>query len=232
MTLETIFELNSVTKTYGKRKETIVKALDDVSLKINSGEFTVIMGPSGSGKTTLLNIMSGLDNPCDGSVVLTGKDLSSLTGEDLSEIRRDHIGIIFQAYNLIPVLTVEENVEYIMVLQNIPKEERYLRVKELLQLTGLTGKEKRFPKELSGGQQQRVAVARALAAKPDIIIADEPTANLDSATAGELLDMMESLNSELGTTFVFSTHDPRIMERAKRLIVLQDGKIVDDEVQS
>lgn len=224
-----IFNLESVTKTYGKREETIVKALDNVSLSIYKGEFTVIMGPSGSGKTTLLNIMSGLDNPCSGDVILTGKDLSKLSGDQLSSIRRDHIGIIFQAYNLIPVLTVEENIEYVMVLQKVDKDVRKERIRELLELTGLNGKEKRFPKELSGGQQQRVAVARALAANPDIIIADEPTANLDSATASDLLDMMQKLNQELGTTFVFSTHDPRIMERARRLVVLQDGRITSDK---
>ena len=232
MDTSVIFELKEISKFYGKRKETMVKALDEVSLTVHRGEFTVIMGPSGSGKTTLLNIMCGLDHPCSGSVVLGDEDLSSLSGEELSVIRRDHIGIIFQAYNLISVLTVEENIEYIMVLQNIPKADRKKRVADLLVTIGLEGKAKRFPKELSGGQQQRVAVARALSANPDIIIADEPTANLDSESARDLLDMMEQINREFDTTFVFSTHDPRIMERARRLVVLEDGKVMSDEVRS
>ena len=231
MDQKTIFMLSQVSKIYGQQKTAQVEALKKVNLEIKEREFTVIMGPSGSGKTTLLNIMSGLDSPTDGQVFLQNKDLSRLTQNELSNIRRDHIGIIFQSYNLISVLTVQENIEYIMVLQNKKSDLRKKRVQELLQLTGIESTQHRFPKELSGGQQQRVAIARALAAKPNIIIADEPTANLDSATASELLDMMENLNKELGTTFVFSTHDPRIMERAKRLIILHDGKIETDEVR-
>lgn len=230
--MENIFDIQTVEKVFGINKETMVHALDGVNLQIKKGEFTAIVGPSGSGKTTLLNIMSGLDHASSGSVILSQKNLSTMTDKELSEFRRDHIGFIFQSYNLIPVLTVRENVEYIMMLQNIEDTERNDRVLKILKELGLEGKEERFPKELSGGQQQRVAVARAMVSNPDIILADEPTANLDSKTGTELVDKMKSLNQKYGITFVFSTHDPIIMERANRLITLKDGKIVNDEIRN
>jgi len=209
-----------------------VPALSGIDLTIKNGEFTAIVGPSGSGKTTFLNIISGLDNPTEGEVWLAGKLLSSMSGSELSDFRRDHIGFIFQAYNLIPVLTVEENVEYIMLLQGIDKIERHRRVEKILGELGLEGFAHRLPTKLSGGQQQRVAVARAMVAKPSLILADEPTANLDSKTGAELLGMMRELNEKSGITFVFSTHDRQIMERARRLVTLKDGLIDSDETRS
>jgi len=206
-----------------------VNALRGINLEVKNGEFTAIAGPSGSGKSTLLNLISGLDLPTEGVVTLGGKRISSMSGSELSDFRRDHIGFIFQSYNLIPVLTVKENIEYIMLLQNVDKKERAHRVSEILKDIGLEGMEKRLPIELSGGQQQRVAVARAIVSKPDIILADEPTANLDSKTGADLLDMMRELNEQKGVTFLFSTHDSMIMERAKRLILLHDGEISKDE---
>jgi len=205
-----------------------VDALQGVDLTIRSGEFTAIVGPSGSGKTTLLNIVSGLDSPSGGEVWLNGKLLSGMSGRELSDFRRDSIGFIFQAYNLIPVLTVEENVEYVMLLQGVSKDERRRRVSDILKTVGLPGFEDRRPTQLSGGQQQRVAVARAMVSKPAIILADEPTANLDSATSGALLDLMRKLNQRTGMTFVFSTHDENVMKRARRLITLKDGRIAGD----
>lgn len=206
-----------------------VQALRGVDLTIARGEFTAIVGPSGSGKTTFLNIISGLDSATEGEVWLRGKSMSKMSGTELSDFRRDNIGFIFQAYNLIPVLTIEENIEYIMLLQGIPKEERHLRVVHMLKEVGLAGYENRRPPLLSGGQQQRVAVARAMVSNPAIILADEPTANLDSKTSGSLLDMMLELNEKTGMTFVFSTHHQIVMERAKRLITLEDGQIASDE---
>lgn len=206
-----------------------VHAIKGIDLKIVKEEFAAIVGPSGSGKTTLLNIISGLDMPTSGNVWLKGKRMSQMSGTELSDFRRDNIGFIFQAYNLIPVLTAEENVEYIMLLQGIPRQERRIRVKDILKQVGLDGFEHRLPTQISGGQQQRVAIARAMVSKPQLIIADEPTANLDSKTAMSLLDMMHELNKQTGMTFVFSTHDQMIMERAERLIVLKDGKIERDE---
>ncbi len=208
-----------------------VPAVRGISMTITPGEFTAVVGPSGSGKTTFLNIISGLDNPSAGKVLLKGKPLSEMKGKELSDFRRDHIGFIFQAYNLIPVLTVEENVEYIMLLQGIPKKERRERVLEILRKVGLEEYIDRLPPKLSGGQQQRVAIARAMVSKPDLILADEPTANLDSKTGAELLDMMRELNRTTGMTFLFSTHDKMIMERARRVITLQDGLVVKDEVK-
>ena len=194
-----------------------VEAVRGIDLTIRRGEFTAIVGPSGSGKTTFLNVISGLDAPTEGQVWLAGKELSAMSGKELSDFRRDHIGFIFQAYNLIPVLTVEENVEYIMLLQGVCKGERHQRVEEILAEMGLEGFAHRLPTKLSGGQQQRVAVARAMVSRPSLILADEPTANLDSKTGGELLDMMRELNEKSGITFIFSTHDRQIMERARRL---------------
>jgi len=209
-----------------------VHAVRGVDLTVKRGEFTAIVGPSGSGKTTLLNLVSGLDNPTTGRVWLDGKLISEMDGRHLSDFRRDHVGFVFQAYNLIPVLTVEENVEYVMLLQGVGEAERRARVRELLATMGLEGMEGRRPSELSGGQQQRVAVARAVVSRPSLVLADEPTANLDSQTAVALIEMMRGLNESSGTTFLFSTHDSRVMERARRLIVLCDGVIDSDETRA
>lgn len=229
--MDKIFEIKNVFKTFGDTKAVEVHALSNIELSIEKGEFAALVGPSGSGKSTLLNIISGLDEASSGEVFLTGKNITSLSGDELSNFRRDHIGFVFQAYNLIPVLNVQENVEYIMLLKGVSEEERKARVSKVLTELGLSGMEKRFPKELSGGQQQRVAIARAIVSQPDIILADEPTANLDSKTGTDLIEIMAKLNEEYGTTFVFSTHDPKIMKAAKRLITLEDGKIIKDETR-
>lgn len=226
-----VIEVKGVRKEYSSNGIAVL-ALHDIDLTIGAGEFTAIVGPSGSGKTTLLNIISGLDNASAGEVWLAGKLLSAMTGRELSDFRRDKIGFIFQAYNLVPVLSVAENVEYIMLLQGIPKSERRLRVGAILDTLGLSGMANRLPTQLSGGQQQRVAVARAMVSEPSLILADEPTANLDSHTAVDLVDMMRELNERTGMTYVFSTHDPRIMERARRLVVLVDGHVEKDEVRN
>jgi len=228
--MEPLIRIDKVSKTY-RTGEVTVEALKEVSLTIARGEFTAIAGPSGSGKTTVLNIISGLDKPDSGAVELGGRAISAMSGSELSDFRRDHIGFIFQSYNLIPVLTVEENIEYVMLLQGVPKKERNERVAQILAEVGLEGMQKRLPIHLSGGQQQRVAVARAMVSKPDIILADEPTANLDSKTGHDLLDMMKELNEKHGVTFLFSTHDRMIMEHARRLITLRDGAVVSDEVR-
>jgi putative ABC transport system ATP-binding protein len=222
-----IIVTENVKKTY-EDNGVEVQAVRGVDLTISAGEFTAIVGPSGSGKTTFLNIISGLDTLTSGRVVLNGKPLSDIKGSELSDFRRDHIGFIFQAYNLIPVLTVEENVEYIMLLQGVPKAERHKRVMEILADVGLREYAQRLPAKLSGGQQQRVAVARAMVSNPDLILADEPTANLDSKTGSELLDMMKELNEKKGMTFLFSTHDEMIMKRARRVITLKDGIVAAD----
>jgi putative ABC transport system ATP-binding protein len=219
-----------VKKTYeGNGVE--VQAVRGVDLTIAAGEFTALVGPSGSGKTTFLNIISGLDTPSGGKVWLSGKLLSDMKGKELSDFRRDHIGFIFQAYNLIPVLTVEENVEYIMLLQGVPRTERHERVMKMLEQVGIKEYAHRMPPQLSGGQQQRVAIARAMVSNPDLILADEPTANLDSRTGADLLDMMRELNQNTGMTFLFSTHDTMIMERARRVITLKDGIVDSDEIK-
>ncbi len=223
-----LIETRDLCRTFGS-EETKVTALDHVSINIEQGEFTAIIGPSGSGKTTLLHLIGGLDEPNSGSVTLSGSNIADMSGNQLSDFRRDHIGFIFQAYNLIPVLSAEENIEYIMLLQGISAAERKKRVKEMLELVELDGLGDRRPSHLSGGQQQRVAVARAMASKPDIILADEPTANLDSKTGISLLDVMRDLNQKRKMTFVFSTHDEKIMDRATRLIYLRDGKVERDE---
>jgi putative ABC transport system ATP-binding protein len=225
-----VIKIENVSKVY-RTEEVEVNALRSMNLCIKKGAFTAIAGPSGSGKTTLLNIMSGLDIPTSGRVMLAGRPISEMKGSELSDFRRDHIGFIFQSYNLIPVLTVKENIEYIMLLQGVGADERRSRVASILRQVGLDGMEERLPKNLSGGQQQRVAVARAMVSRPDTILADEPTANLDSATGDSLLDIMRELNEKSGMTFVFSTHDSMIMERAKRLILLKDGEVVKDEVR-
>lgn len=215
--------------------EGIVKTYDDSGVPVHAvrgidytltkGEFTAIIGPSGSGKTTFLNVLAGLDTPTEGKVWLSGKLISEMSGRELSDFRRDHIGFVFQAYNLFPVLTVEENVEYIMLLQGIPPAERHERVMNSLEKVGIAEYASRLPLQLSGGQQQRVAVARAMVSRPSLVIADEPTANLDSKTSGALLDMMRKLNEETGMTFLFSTHDEIVMQRAKKIVVLKDGKL-------
>ncbi|MDQ7798891.1 MAG: ABC transporter ATP-binding protein [Candidatus Edwardsbacteria bacterium] len=208
-----------------------VEAVRGIDLEICSGEFAALVGPSGSGKTTFLNLISGLDNPTSGQVRLNGRDISQMSGKELSDFRRDNIGFIFQAYNLIPVLTVEENIEYVMMLQGVSKEERHQRVLDILKEVGLEGYQDRLPPKLSGGQQQRVAVARAMAAKPSIILADEPTANLDSKTAETLMEMMHQLNHKTKMTFIFSTHDKLVMDKAERIVTIKDGRIDSDLVK-
>ena len=206
-----------------------VHAVNNVNLQIEQGEFTAIVGPSGSGKTTLLNIIGGLDRPSSGSIEVGGQDISQLSDNELIDFRLRNIGFVFQAYNLIPVLTAKENVEFTMLLQKRPKAERDARVLELLQAVGLADRLENRPGKLSGGQQQRVAVARALAPKPTFVLADEPTANLDSASTANLLDIMAELNHRERVTFLFSTHDQRVIDRARRVITLEDGQIVNDE---
>jgi putative ABC transport system ATP-binding protein len=227
MEKELVIEAKGVTKTYAEG-EVKVHALHPVDLSVRRGEFTAIAGPSGSGKTTLLNIVSGLDLPTSGRVKLAGREISAMTQGELSDFRRDHIGLIFQAYNLIPVLTVGENVEYVLLLRGVPPGERAERVRRVLDEVGLGGKRGRFPSQLSGGQQQRVAIARAMVPEPDLILADEPTANLDSATGSALMDMMKELNERRGITFIFSTHDRMIMDKSSRLITLKDGRVEAD----
>ncbi len=200
-----------------------VEAVRGIDFALTKGEFTAIIGPSGSGKTTFLNLMAGLDSPTGGEVELSGNLISEMSGKELSNYRRDHIGFIFQAYNLFPVLTVEENIEYIMLLQGVHKKERHERVMKILEQVELQDFAGRLPSKLSGGQQQRVAVARAMVSKPSLVIADEPTANLDSKTSGDLLDMMKKLNEETGMTFLFSTHDEIVMKRARKVVTIRDG---------
>jgi putative ABC transport system ATP-binding protein len=202
-----------------------VEAVRGIDLTVRSGDFTALVGPSGSGKTTVLNLISGLDTPTAGEVWLLGRRLAEMNGVQLSDFRRDTIGFIFQAYNLIPVLTVAENIEYVMLLQKISRPERRRRVAKILEVLGLQGMEKRKPPQLSGGQQQRVAVARAMVSRPALILADEPTANLDSANGSALLDQMRELNRITGMTFVFSTHDSMVMERARTVVTMKDGLI-------
>ncbi len=208
-----------------------VHALNKVTVEFEKGEFTAIVGPSGSGKTTFLNMVGGLDKPSEGSIVVDGLNINTLKGSQLVEFRLHHIGFVFQAYNLIPVFTALENVEFIMLLQGVPREERQQRAKELLTAVGLADRMHSRPHQLSGGQQQRVAVARALASRPQFVLADEPTANLDSRSADELLNLMEDLNHQYGMTFIFSTHDARVIKRARRVITLRDGQIVSDKSQ-
>ena len=227
---EIVIASKNVSKHFGEG-EAQVHALREVDLDINIGDFAAIVGPSGSGKTTLLNILCGLDEVSSGDIQVSGRSLQDMSGSELAKFRREHIGLVFQAYNLIPVLTVMENIEYVMLLQNVPVAERKERVEKFLTEVGLEGKGNRFPVELSGGQQQRVAIARAMVSLPDSILADEPTANLDSETGVLLLDMMRKFNEEFQMTFVFSTHDPQIMERAKRMVTLTDGHIVSDEIK-
>ena len=228
--MSVILSFHDVTKVY-RQGSLEVKALRGLDLTIESGEFAAIVGPSGSGKSTALNLAGALDVPTSGTVKLEERDLGSMSKRELSHLRRDRIGFVFQAYNLIPVLTAYENAEAVLDLQGVPEAERRERVMALLDELGLKGMEDRRPDELSGGQQQRVAIARAIAANPAIVLADEPTANVDSETAEMLLAIMERLNKERGVTFLFSTHDPRVMAHARRIIRLVDGRVETDEVK-
>ncbi len=225
-----VIKAKDIFKTY-TNTAVPVPALNGVSLSIEEGEFTAIVGPSGCGKTTLLNILGGLDHPTSGTVEVAGTDITGMSDKDLIKFRLWHIGFVFQAYNLIPVLTNKENVEFIMLLQKQPKATREQRALELLQQMDIADKADLRPSELSGGQQQRVAVARALASRPRVILADEPTANLDSKSTTNLLDMMARMNREEQATFVFSTHDQRVIDKARRVITLEDGKVIADEVR-
>ena len=229
--------LENVTKVY-RKGEVEVRALDGVSLDISSGEYLAIVGPSGSGKTTLLNILGCLDSPTEGRMVYDGAELRSLGEKGLSDYRRDSISFVFQSFNLIPVLTVRENVELPLVISargagrgaaTLSAVEIRRRADETIEAVGLAGKESRYPRELSGGQEQRVAIARALVKRPLVVLADEPTANLDSRTAEEIVELMKSMNASLGTTFVFSTHDALVMEHARRIVTIRDGRITADE---
>jgi len=224
-----VVETKNLEKIY-RDADLEVRAVDGVSLNIEDGEFTAIVGPSGSGKTTLLNIIGGLDTPNRGSVKVASHELTGMSKSDLIDFRLHNIGFVFQSYNLIPVLTAYENIEFVMLLQNRSLKERKQRVEELLEAVGIAEKSKKRPSQLSGGQQQRVAVARALAPKPKFILADEPTANLDSKSTAKLLDIMEQLNLKEGITFLFSTHDQRVIDRARRVVTLTDGKITEDKI--
>ncbi|MCK6691658.1 MAG: ABC transporter ATP-binding protein [Thermoanaerobaculia bacterium] len=225
--MNTVIDAHNISKVYNP--DTIpVYAVNNVHLHIERGEFTAIVGPSGSGKTTLLNMLGGLDAPTEGYVEINGVNITKMPANKLIDFRLHNIGFVFQAFNLIPVLTARENVEFIMLLQKRPREERDHRVRELFAAVGLVDKLNVRPAQLSGGQQQRVAVARALASKPQFILADEPTANLDSHSAATLLDIMEKLNRDENMTFLFSTHDQRVIDRARRVITLVDGRIASD----
>jgi putative ABC transport system ATP-binding protein len=224
---EVIVEAHALTKTY--QQGTIeVPALRGLDLTVRRGEFAVLAGSSGSGKTTLLNLIGALDIPSSGTLAVEGNELAQMSGRQLAQMRLRRLGFVFQAYNLIPVLTAYENAEYVLLLQGVPAAEREKRVRDLLRSVGLEGLEHRRPSELSGGQQQRVAVARAIAAEPALVLADEPTANLDSKTGTELVQLMQHLNRERGVTFLFSSHDPKVIHHADRVIRLEDGEIVDD----
>ena len=222
-----MIQVTNIHKTYDDGKVQ-VRALRGIDVQIEEGEFTAIVGPSGSGKTTLLNIIGGLDTPTQGDVMIGETNIAQLSENELIDFRLNHIGFVFQSYNLIPVLTAKENVEFLMLLQKRDETERNKRTTKLLQAVGLGDQINKKPNEMSGGQQQRVAVARALASKPDFVLADEPTANLDSTSTANLLDIMLRLNEEENITFVFSTHDQRVIDRAKRVITVEDGKILSD----
>ena len=223
-----ILELKNVNKIYDST-EVKVHAVNGVTLDFEEAEFAAIVGPSGSGKTTLLNLIGGLDMPTSGEIIIGNTNLSKLNPSQLIDFRLDNIGFVFQSYNLIPVLTAKENVEFIMTLQKWPQKEKDDRTLELLKAVGLGDRINSRPTKLSGGQQQRVAVARALASRPKFVLADEPTANLDSKAATTLLEIMEKLNHESKITFIFSTHDPRVVKMAHRVITLEDGKVVSDD---
>jgi putative ABC transport system ATP-binding protein len=226
--MSNVIEAHNLSKVYNP-KTIPVNAVNGVDLQIEEGEFTALVGPSGSGKTTLLNLIGGLDYPTSGDVKIAGVDITNMSENKLIDFRLQNIGFVFQAYNLIPVLTASENVEFVMLMQKKPKREREEQAKKLLLEVGLSDRLNNRPSELSGGQQQRVAVARALASKPRFILADEPTANLDSKSTENLLDIMAKLNKEDHMTFIFSTHDQRVIDKARRVVTLVDGKIVSDE---
>ena len=217
-----------VWKTFHQEAEE-VHAVRDVSLTVERGEFTALAGPSGSGKTTLLNLIGGLTRPSQGQVWVAGREVSEMSNQELARLRLEEVGFVFQAYNLLPVLTALENAEFPMLLQGVDPAERHARVGELFERTGMSGLEDRRPGKLSGGQQQRVAVVRAVASRPALVLADEPTANLDSTASEALLDVMGELNRDLGVTFVFATHDNRVMERSRRLVRMVDGAVAADE---
>jgi putative ABC transport system ATP-binding protein len=225
-----VIEIKNLHKTYND-SEQLVHAIRGIDLSFEAGEFTAIAGPSGCGKTTLLNMLGGLDNPSEGEIRIGGEDVSKLKSSERINFRLNNIGFVFQAYNLIPVLTARENVEFIMHLQGRPKSERERRTRELMDAVGLGDRLDSRPSRLSGGQQQRVAVARALASKPKFVLADEPTANLDSKATEFLLDIMEKLNRDENITFIFATHDARVMKKARRVISLEDGRVLRDEVK-
>ncbi len=225
-----IIKLENLNKSY-RDSEIEVRALNGIDLSFEQGEFTAIVGPSGSGKTTLLNMIGGLDKPDSGTIMIGGQDITRLGSRKLIDFRLRNIGFVFQSYNLIPVLTALENVEFIMHLQKVPRKQRQERAIALLESVGLGERIHSRPSKLSGGQQQRVAVARALASRPRFILADEPTANLDSASTRNLLEIMEKLNHEEKITFIFSTHDKRVVDKAHRVIVLEDGEVVRDETR-
>ncbi len=228
MSSSPIVVVKGLTRDYEQGAIT-VRALRGVDLEVGKGEFTAIMGPSGSGKTTLLNMIGGLDEPTSGSVVVDGQDIGKLDRGGRSDLRLERLGFVFQSYNLIPVLTALENTEFVLMLRGVPKDERRAKAMATLKAVGLEGMENRRPSELSGGQQQRVAVARAIASEPALVLADEPTANLDSKMGTELIEVMQHLNEELGVTFIFSTHDPKVMQAAKRVVWMEDGHILRDE---
>ncbi len=230
-TMREIVSLHEVVKNYGQGK-VITKALRGIDLKIIEGDFSAMMGPSGCGKSTLLNIIGGLDRATSGDVKFNGKDFNTLSNKALSIIRRQHIGFVFQNYNLLPVLTAYENAEYVLMLQGVEPAKRREKVMYLFQEMALDGLETRYPRELSGGQQQRVAIARAVASDPQLVLADEITANVDSETAQSLLELMATLNKNNNTTFLFSTHDPAVIKFAKKIIVLKDGNISREKLSS
>lgn len=223
-----VIEIKGLTKIYNS-SEVVVKAVNGIDINFKQGEFTAVVGPSGSGKTTFLNMLGGLDRPTEGTVKIGGIDIWNLSSRKLIDFRMNNIGFVFQSYNLIPVLTAGENVEFIMQLQGKPKKEREQRTKELLEAVGIGDRIKSRPSKLSGGQQQRVAVARAMASKPEFILADEPTANLDSKATSGLLELMSQMNKKYKTTFIFATHDQRVMDKARRIVTIEDGKILSDE---
>ena len=225
-----ILEIKNVSKIYNE-SEVHVNAVNSVTLDFQEAEFAAIVGPSGSGKTTLLNLIGGLDNPTSGEIIIDGTNLSKLKSSELINFRMRNIGFVFQAYNLIPVLTAKENVEFIMSLQKWERKDRDERTFELLKAVGLFDRANSRPTKMSGGQQQRIAVARALASRPKFVLADEPTANLDSKSAATLLEIMEKLNHEEKITFIFSTHDARVVKMAHRVITLEDGKVISDDLR-
>jgi putative ABC transport system ATP-binding protein len=229
--MNNIVEVKNVKKIYQQGKVEVI-ALNDVTLSIKKGEFVALAGPSGSGKTTMLNLIGGLDLPDSGSVCVDGERFEKMNQSQLAGLRLNKVGFVFQAYNLIPVLSAVENVEFVMLLQGIPGKERRRRAQAILDDVGLTGKYDRRPAELSGGQQQRVAVARAIVSDPSIVLADEPTANLDSKTGEGLLELMKKMNQEKKVTFVFSTHDKMVMDYARRLVSIRDGRLADDQMKS